>query len=308
MFESIVGRKSLCKHWELAIQNNHVGHAYMLVGAKGMGKSTLTQAFIEALTGNADKRQRALDNIHIEPEEGQKTIKINQIRELVSITSKKTYDGNLRFITIAKGETMTIEAQNALLKLLEEPIEGNIFFIFVTSQDQMLQTIRSRCQMINLPPLSDEEIKTIVLDKGWNLGKNSQEILEKAQGNPGRTLELIQKNGKENLISETTSIICDILKGEIYPCFELSEKLGKSKEESMEVLEGVIRNMTRLYTHLQLGEDLKENTPESQIASEVEGETVYAILEILFQMLQTMAGNINLRLQWESTFFKIYQL
>lgn len=98
-------------------------------------------------------------------------IKINSIREIKEFLSFNLSDVKYRFIIIEDAHLMSDEAQNALLKSLEEPPEGFIFILITDKENQLLETIRSRCVKIHFDPLSQEEISEILV-KNFSIKKD----------------------------------------------------------------------------------------------------------------------------------------
>lgn len=95
--------------------------------------------------------------------ENANTIKINSIRDIKRFLDISYNDIPLRFLFIVEADLMNDQAQNALLKSLEEPPEGIVFFLLTSNREKLLQTIQSRCWSVNFEPLSNESIKNILI-------------------------------------------------------------------------------------------------------------------------------------------------
>ncbi len=96
-----------------------------------------------------------------QPGKGESAIKIDQVRKLIATLPVKPFESELRVSIIKGGDKMTPEAQNALLKSLEEPELQNVFIITAENLEKMLNTIRSRCQVLSFEPVSDAGIREI---------------------------------------------------------------------------------------------------------------------------------------------------
>lgn len=147
-------------------------HGLLLVGKTGVGKSYLARWLTDQL---------AADAVVIKPEEGKSIISIEQIRQLYTLTRT----GRPLVITIEGANTMGSEAQNAFLKLLEEPPENTRFILTSSSEHALLPTIRSRSQLIEvLPPSKDVLKQHASMQSGINEVALSS-LIHTSEGLPG---------------------------------------------------------------------------------------------------------------------------
>jgi len=121
--------------------------------------------------------------------ENANSIKINSVRDISKFISLKFNDVKYRGIIISEAHLLTVEAQNALLKNLEEPPEGILFILITNDLNKLLPTIRSRCQLVNLNPLTDEQVRGILIEK-FNFEAEQAELLSiLAEGSTAQALE-----------------------------------------------------------------------------------------------------------------------
>lgn len=320
MFEHIVEQEQIKNLLKKAVLRGQVSHAYLFTGPKGIGKKMLVQAFAAVLRCTAPVEQRpcgickackmmageqSVDVLHIEPEAGSRTIKIKQIRELINCISEKTFDGNTRVCMIFGAEKMTAEAQNALLKSLEEPHPKNVFLLTAENTEKLLPTIRSRCQVLSLKPLSDSGIGHILGNRYG--GEEFRRILEECGGIPGKALEMIENNDLEERKKEAFSVIYDILKGDPLPLFSFSERMGKEKAEGEIILSDWIGGFESLLRAEKTGEEPALSRWKKLLPLMYSGDAE-KILDKLFSLSERLGSNVNARLQWESTLLQIYRL
>lgn len=142
-------------------------HALLFGGSAGIGKYRLAQSLAQALLcrrpsgglacGDCDACHLSVAGTHpdaqiLAPEAGSQTIKIDQVRRLVEFCSRTaSHQGGARVALIAPAEALNRNAQNALLKTLEEPGEGLVLLLVSHQPSLLLPTIRSRCQQRHLP-------------------------------------------------------------------------------------------------------------------------------------------------------------
>jgi len=147
-------------------------HALLLTGDDGLGKLYLAQWLAE---------QMNLPSIIIEPEADKQTISIEQIRRLYT----QTRGGGGACIVIRDAQTMGREAQNAFLKLLEEPPKETHFILTSQSKQAILPTIHSRTQQIAVAPLSSEQMNQLATEQGVVDASLRAALVHTLSGRPG---------------------------------------------------------------------------------------------------------------------------
>ena len=154
----MIGFHNLRERFLKAIQNNTLSHAHLVVGPNGIGKSTLVESLSRELLGFGDRN--SVDIVRVRPEKT--IITVNQIREVVIEASLRTYEVLKKVIIFYEANKMGQEAQNALLKTIEEPLDGVYFFLLTENEMSMTDTIISRCHLHKLHPLGDKEMKEYI--------------------------------------------------------------------------------------------------------------------------------------------------
>ena len=176
-FESIIGHNSIKNQISKSIKLDKLSHAHLLVGEDGIGKSILAKNIgFKILGKNKDKQY--VDLVEWRIEKNKSTIGVNSIRTLIEEINKKPYEGDKKVIIIYHADKMTVQAQNAFLKTIEEPPKNVTILLLCENLEVILDTIKSRCQIhklknlnvdemeeflkINYPDLSLEEIRVII--------------------------------------------------------------------------------------------------------------------------------------------------
>ena len=149
-----------------------------------------------------------------------------KIAEKPIISSRKVY-------IIENSDTMTKEAQNCLLKTLEEPPEYITIILICSNEDNLLSTIKSRCTRIHFEPLKENEIKQY-LEKAIPEQQISENIISLAQGSIGKAIKL---NEKKDIYENIEKILINIRNKDLIEIVQMSEGIYKSKEEINSILE-----------------------------------------------------------------------
>ena len=215
--------------------------AVMLVGESGAGKKTFAFSLSADLL---DISMQALDYfphfMHIYKHDGDKDISIGAIREVVS-KLKLTIPGTQpikRIVLIEDAQLLSIEAQNSLLKVLEEPPAASLFILTVSSKLAVLQTIASRCQAIEILPVSLHQAIEYFEES------NSREIIEKAWrlsgGNVGLMVSLINEN-ESHPLKKAVDEAKTFLKKTRYQRLLMLEELAKDKSQLILFLDALER-------------------------------------------------------------------
>ena len=144
MFERILGQVSVKSKLKRAIETGNITNAYLLTGPEGVGKKMIAEDFAESLLGL--RLENSPDYKCIGVKKGENSIKIDQIRDMIGNMSIKPY-GDYKIFIIDDADKMTIQAQNALLKTLEEPSAYGIIILVTRNDQALLDTIRSRSRL-----------------------------------------------------------------------------------------------------------------------------------------------------------------
>ncbi len=130
----------------------------------------------------------------IEKKQGQ--IGVDEAMDIVKKLSLKSFEGGYKIMIIWMAERMNTAASNKLLKLIEEPPKQTIFLLIAEDEEQILQTIRSRCQLLHFPPLPEEAIAQALVDRGV-AREEASHLAHESNGNFNKALELMNKDSEE---------------------------------------------------------------------------------------------------------------
>ncbi|GAB5473163.1 MAG: DNA polymerase III subunit delta' [Maribacter sp.] len=136
--------------------------------------------------------------IGIEKKQGQ--IGVDEAMDVVKKLALKSYEGGYKVMIIWMAEKMNTAAANKLLKLIEEPPQKTIFLLITEDEEQILQTIRSRCQILHFPPLAEETIANALVEKGL-VREEALRLAHEANGNFNKAIDLMNRDS-EDLVFE----------------------------------------------------------------------------------------------------------
>lgn len=176
MFEDILGNDDVKKYLTNCIENKNFSHSYIFSGIKGVGKYTFAKDFAKCILEDSMMQ----DYYELGPDG--KSIKVSQIRELQNVINIKPTFSKKSVYIIDDADLMTIEAQNSLLKTLEEPPEYAVIILIVHNERSILSTVKSRCVNIKFSKLSDKDIKKYFLNNDLNFEDKNINVFKVLDG------------------------------------------------------------------------------------------------------------------------------
>lgn len=204
-FDKLLGQETAIRLLKDDLDSGRIHHAYLFTGKKGVGKRTLALEFARALFCHGQEGEacgnclacRKIDHSNhpdlsiVRISEGD-SIKIEQIRELQRELAFRPYEGQWKVFIIEDADKMTPEAANSLLKTLEEPPAYGLIILLARETESLLPTIISRCHLIQLNPLSAENIEQLLLEAGYGDKEKVRLIAGLAAGSPGEAIKLME--------------------------------------------------------------------------------------------------------------------
>ena len=242
-FNNIIGNENVKNLLNNSIKSNNLVHSYMFVGPNGIGKSIFAKELAKILlcTNNTSpcnscsscvkfESNNHPDFMIIDADDG-KSIKIGQVRLLQENIAEKPIISDHKVYIINNSDLMTVEAQNCLLKTLEEPPEYATIILVLSNENKMLNTIKSRCTKIVFQKLTNENLKEYANLHSIALNTN---LLSACNGSIANLINL-----KDNI--ETYEALDVILENfsnkDIVDIWNESEVLYKSKENIFNLLD-----------------------------------------------------------------------
>jgi len=223
-FSNIVGNGELRERLASLLSENKLPHAIIIEGAEGSGRKTLARSIAAALVcedrenGLPCMKCRACDRIFgnktpdlifVTPEEDRVTIGVDAARFIKQDTIVVPNDFDYKIYVIDPADTMTSQAQNALLLTLEDPPKYAIFILICNSAADLLETVRSRAPIFRMSPVPEDELRTYLLANDKRAPKLNQEfpsefadVVSLSRGRIGYALELLNEKRRAPIIKK----------------------------------------------------------------------------------------------------------
>jgi DNA polymerase III subunit delta' len=200
-FRAIAGHRPVLELLARAIARGTLPPSLIFAGPEGVGKRLTATALAQALNceragtdacGECAACKRIARGVHadvlvIEPGDSG-SIKIEQVREAIDRSAYRPFEGRRRLVVIDQADALIVEAQNALLKTLEEPPPASVFVLITSRPDMLLPTVRSRCQRLRFGPLSAADVADVLMRDHGVDPADAHAAAAAADGSVGRAL------------------------------------------------------------------------------------------------------------------------
>jgi DNA polymerase-3 subunit delta' len=226
----VIGQSRITSLFTHGLETGALSHAYLFIGPHHVGKMTLALQMAQALNCESTERPclecvscqkinsmnhadvQVISLIQTNDAAEAKSIGIDQIKELQHSANLPPFEGKQRVYIIDGAEVMSTEAANCLLKTLEEPPEG-VTIILLTTNDKLLPvTVVSRCQPIELTPLSKEDISQSLIEKNDIEPQKARLLAGLSHGCPGWAISAVQDDSLLLHLKDELDRIIDVTK------------------------------------------------------------------------------------------------
>ena len=297
---NFVGHSSLIENFKNRCSNGNLSHAQLISGEDGIGKSILAE-ILGKLILNGDLNREYVDIINYRPSKA--SFGVDDVREIIDEVNKKPFEGDKKVIIIHQGNKLTIQAQNALLKTIEEPPTEVYIIILCESLELILDTIKSRCEIYKLTPLTKEELYKYIAIKGYDYSEEEKaSAIAFSEGIPGRIDRYFSDTELQELRDKIVDLLLQLTNNEIEAILEKEEQLvsyKQNKEEVINVLSSFIRDI--LVNKEVYNENLIINRDKIKEIERLTNEMSFKKLNKMILSLQEARKNIKNNVSWAMT-------
>ena len=317
-FKDVVGHKDIINYIRNAVTENKVSHAYILNGERGSGKKMLANLFATTLLcekqgpdpcNACHSCHQAESGSHPDiirvTHEKPNTISVDDIRRQVNEDIQiKPYQGPYKIYIIAEADLMTVQAQNALLKTIEEPPAYAVIFLLTENAEALLPTITSRCVMLKLRNIKDTLIRKYLMETMHVPDYKADMCTAFAQGNMGRAIMLASSDHFNEIREEAVQLLKYINEMDISEVTKAIKKIGTYKLEINDYLD-IIMIWYRDVLLYKATKDMDKVVFKDQIsyiqerAKKSSYEGIELILESLEKAKTRLKANVNFDLVME---------
>ena len=317
-FKDVVGHKDIIRYIKNAVSQDKVSHAYILNGERGSGKKLLANLFAQTLQCEEGKEEpcyhchscrQAVSGNHPDiirvTHEKPGSISVDDIRKQINEDIQiKPYSGKYKIYIMADADLMTVQAQNALLKTIEEPPSYAVIFLLTENADSLLPTICSRCVMLKLRNIKDQLVKKYLMEQLQIPDYKAELCTAFAQGNIGRAIMLASSDHFNEIRDEAVQLLKYIDTMELPELMDAVKRITVYKIEITDYLDilmiwyrdVLIYKATKNIDRVIFGEEL-EFIRERAKKSSYEG--IETILKALEKAKERLKANVNFELVME---------
>jgi len=310
-FDDYKGQSAVYESLKKDLTTGQGVHAYLFSGPKGVGKRTLAallgQGFLcsqaQKPCGQCPSCRRMLDGNHPDVMilKDEKSIKVDAVRELIRQASEHTYEGGKRIIMIHGAEKMTAQAQNSLLKTLEEPNEETVFLLTSDDATQLLPTIVSRCRVLKLHPWDEDYVEKALVKQGIS-AERARLAARVSYGSIGAAFE---RAADESYWERREQLIKNVFAMKDEGDVALVSGQYKDAKDSANAWLDDVEEMIREVMLVRLGQmerDVLTDYPQGwqRAAAEAPVEFFYKLLEAVFNARRLKLNQVNWQAAMES--------
>ena len=319
-FKDVVGHKDIIQYIQNAVKADKISHAYILNGEKGSGKKLLARLFAMSLQcqnpqedgegcGQCQSCKQTVSGnqpdiirvIHEKPN----SISVEDIREQINHDIViKPYSSKYKIYIVPEADLMTVQAQNALLKTLEEPPAYGVIILLTENAEVLLPTIRSRCVMLKLRNVKDALVRKYLMEQLQIPDYKADVCVAFAQGNLGKAIMLAESEYFNEIKEETIHLMKYIDEMELHEIVAAIKRMSAYKMEIHDYLDimAVWYRDVLLYKATQSPERLVFSD-QLKFIKERAKKSSYEGIEKILESLETakarMKANVNFELLME---------
>ena len=305
-FDAFIGNRKIVERLRSKLRETRFPHGLIFSGPEGVGKHACATMLAKALNcrnaaigdfcdvcPSCRKIESGVhpDVITATVQEDATQIKIAQVREILSVLDLQPLEGRNKVFIIDPADALTPGAANALLKGLEEPPENTFFVLMTVNVQELLLTVRSRCQIYQFTPLTLDEIR--------QHGITDELTIRWSQGSIGRarSLDISRLKGERSIMIDFLETAFTATQDEFQDLLGVSSELGRAKQDfdsRMTVLSVLLADVLYIKEGMRykiVNIDIEAKL--TQIAALVSSERLVRVSEFLRFIESSLKNNVN---------------
>ncbi|MGG7060192.1 DNA polymerase III subunit delta' [Clostridium nigeriense] len=295
-----IGHKSIIDSFKKRVDSGEISHAHIIVGEDGIGKSNLANKLARNILGRFEEKDY-IDIINYRCKKA--SFGVDDVRDIVDEINKKPFEGDKKVIIIYDGNKLTVQAQNALLKTIEEPPMGVYIILLCESLELILDTIKSRCQIYKLTPLTKDDIR-VYIDRINDYNYSQEEInaaIAYSEGIPGRAEAFLRDSSLKELRNTLVDLLFIVTKSNSKELLDFENKIiafKDKKEDILNILASFIRDII-IYKEIRDGNGIINGDKIESIkklAMELSYKRLNNIIDKIGEARRSLLSNSNFQL------------
>ena len=298
-----------------AYQHDRVSHAYLFVGKKGIGKTFASYQlvkFFNCVNHVLDEHQKPIDccdqceachkiDHHNHPDiktielaKDSSSIKIDQIKTISDFLCLKPYEGRKKVVLVEQAGAMTIQAQNALLKILEEPPSNSLLILMTESVHDLVSTIVSRTQVVRFLPVDSAKIAAILEEDFGVCASRIPFLCRICEGSLGRALE----NNEQEYLTFREDILQECVQNPFLENIEIDKLSRQQQQHVLQVMESFYRDIMvyKLTQDQNTLINIDHSATIEKLAFSHQMDTIIEVLSLLGDLQYKLSTNANAKL------------
>ena len=295
-----IGHEALINNFKQRCLKNTRSHAHLIAGEDGVGKGKLANILAKFIL-NGDLDREYVDIINYSSEKS--SFGVDDVRDIIEEVYKKPFEKDKKVIIIHEGNKLTIQAQNALLKTIEEPPKGVYIIILCESLELILDTIKSRCEIYKLKPLTKSELYEYIKIKKFNYDENEiKSAIAFSEGVPGRIDRYFNDDKLRELRNNIVILIKNLNKNDLEDILQQEESFSNLKNDKEEVLNifGLFIRDILINKEIE-NEEFIINSDKLEDIKELTKEMSFKKLNNMIKTIEEARRNIKSNVSWGMT-------
>lgn len=295
-----IGHEALINNFKQRCLKNTLSHAHLIAGEDGVGKGKLANILAKFIL-NGDLDREYVDIINYSSEKS--SFGVDDVRDIIEEVYKKPFEKDKKVIIIHEGNKLTIQAQNALLKTIEEPPKGVYIIILCESLELILDTIKSRCEIYKLKPLTKSELYEYIKIKKFNYDENEiKSAIAFSEGVAGRIDRYFNDDKLRELRNNIVILIKNLNKNDLEDILQQEESFSNLKNDKEEVLNifGLFIRDILINKEIE-NEEFIINSDKLEDIKELTKEMSFKKLNNMIKTIEEARRNIKSNVSWGMT-------